>query len=77
MAVVLRLRNPEFCLLSFSPDHLIHQLSYSRHIQLMVIILAFHPVHSHMYKAIIASLLSPDSVDLADQSHFFSAMHLV
>ena len=55
MAMILRLRNTEFCLLSFFPDQLILQLSYSRQIQLKVIIATFHPVHSCRYKPIFAS----------------------
>ena len=45
----------EFGLLSVFPDQLIHQLSYSRQIQLKVIIITFHPVRSCRYKAIFAS----------------------
>ena len=55
MAMILRLRNTEFCLLSFFPDQLILQLSYSRQIQLKLIIVTFHPVHSCRYKPIFAS----------------------
>lgn len=58
-SIVLRLKNPEFCLVLFLPNCLIHQLNYSRQIQIEVITLAFYLVHSCRHKATLDSSSVP------------------